>query len=191
MNKKKFDRQEVLESAMQLFWKKGYHSTSTRELQNVTTLKPGSLYGAFTNKETLFTEALGCYAQILISDLTACRDKNDNPLESLKEFSIQVVTDKSTPSKLCFLHKSYAEVDNDELRGVLEKYYKEVESLFLQIFVDAIEGKYIGTSESAGRLVKKYQMQLLGWRAYLSSSSDEKFVKEMISEFFNGFNTLE
>jgi len=47
MNKKKFDRQQVLESAMLLFWQKGYHQVSTRDLQNLTNLKTGSLYCAF------------------------------------------------------------------------------------------------------------------------------------------------
>ncbi|MFQ3219797.1 MAG: TetR/AcrR family transcriptional repressor of nem operon, partial [Paraglaciecola sp.] len=43
-NTSKFDREEVLEKAKNLFWEKGYLGTSTRELQNAIDMRPGSIY---------------------------------------------------------------------------------------------------------------------------------------------------
>lgn len=49
-----FDQQQVLQNAMELFWRQGYASTSVRDLTEATRLQPGSLYGAFKSKRQLF-----------------------------------------------------------------------------------------------------------------------------------------
>jgi TetR/AcrR family transcriptional repressor of nem operon len=56
---KSFDREEVLESAMAVFWRKGYAATSIRDLVEATGLNPGSLYDTFDDKHSLFLESVG------------------------------------------------------------------------------------------------------------------------------------
>ncbi|NBB84288.1 MAG: TetR family transcriptional regulator, partial [Alphaproteobacteria bacterium] len=41
-----FDRAAVLDKAMALFWAKGYHATSLRDLEAALDLRPGSIYAA-------------------------------------------------------------------------------------------------------------------------------------------------
>jgi TetR/AcrR family transcriptional repressor of nem operon len=57
-----FDEAAVLDKAMALFWRRGYAATSIADLCAATGLKPGSLYGAFVDKETLFRRAFERYA---------------------------------------------------------------------------------------------------------------------------------
>ncbi|MFQ3195590.1 MAG: TetR/AcrR family transcriptional repressor of nem operon, partial [Colwellia sp.] len=47
VNKVKFERDDVIRKASQLFWEKGFHATSTRDLQEVVNMRPGSIYAAF------------------------------------------------------------------------------------------------------------------------------------------------
>lgn len=54
----KFDRDDVIEKAKNLYWEKGYHATSMRNLQDVVDMRPGSIYAAFGSKDNLFKEAL-------------------------------------------------------------------------------------------------------------------------------------
>ena len=49
-----YNREEVVEKAMQTFWKKGYHATSMADLVEATGLNPGSIYAAFKSKENFF-----------------------------------------------------------------------------------------------------------------------------------------
>lgn len=58
-----FDRDAALERAMLLFWERGYDTVSTRDLTEAMGITPSSLYAAFTDKETLFTEAVEVYAR--------------------------------------------------------------------------------------------------------------------------------
>ncbi|MGW4381840.1 TetR/AcrR family transcriptional regulator [Kitasatospora sp. NPDC004531] len=58
-----FDRAAVLAAATRLFWERGYQATSVGELTGAMGIKPGSLYAAFGDKESLFREVVGAYQQ--------------------------------------------------------------------------------------------------------------------------------
>lgn len=64
---KGYDREEVLEQAMKLFWRKGYEGTHLQELVEVTGLNRFSLYKEFGGKEGLFLEALNRYLSQVMS----------------------------------------------------------------------------------------------------------------------------
>src|SRR5258708_5290678 len=56
-----FDRAEALESAVRVFWEHGYDTTSVALLGERMGISVPSLYAAFGDKRTLFTEALDLY----------------------------------------------------------------------------------------------------------------------------------
>ena len=56
-----FDREEALEAAMVLFWRKGFEGASLNDLTAAMGIQPASLYKAFGNKRTLFEKALARY----------------------------------------------------------------------------------------------------------------------------------
>ncbi|MEM7209798.1 MAG: TetR/AcrR family transcriptional regulator [Pseudomonadota bacterium] len=58
---KAFDEDTALHSAMQLFWKQGYHATSMQQLLDATGLSRSSLYETFGGKEALFLAAIERY----------------------------------------------------------------------------------------------------------------------------------
>ncbi|MFG2693483.1 TetR/AcrR family transcriptional regulator [Kitasatospora sp. NPDC048407] len=58
-----FDRAAVLAAATRLFWERGYQATSVGELTGAMGIKPGSLYAAFGDKESLFREVVRAYQQ--------------------------------------------------------------------------------------------------------------------------------
>ncbi len=66
-----FDPDTALESAMQLFWQKGYESTSLNDLLKATGLSKSSLYQTFGNKHQLFEQSIAHYRQHLVQDLKA------------------------------------------------------------------------------------------------------------------------
>ena len=56
-----FDREQVIQDVMELFWKKGYNGTSMQDLVDVTGLNRSSFYNSFGDKFSLFEEALKHY----------------------------------------------------------------------------------------------------------------------------------
>ena len=73
------DRDQALETALQLFWRHGYEGTSIADLTAAMGVTPPSLYTAFGSKEQLYREALDRYgasygsftARALIEEPTA------------------------------------------------------------------------------------------------------------------------
>lgn len=58
-----FDRDAALAQAIRLFWRKGYESTSVRDLSDELGVGQPSLYSAFGDKRSFFTEAVVAYDQ--------------------------------------------------------------------------------------------------------------------------------
>ena len=56
-----FDRDQALERAMEVFWRKGFEAASLADLTEAMGINPPSLYAAFGDKERLFLEALERY----------------------------------------------------------------------------------------------------------------------------------
>lgn len=59
---RKFDSNVAIEAAKNAFLRKGYSNTTLDELSTAMGINRPSLYGAFTDKETLYQKALETYA---------------------------------------------------------------------------------------------------------------------------------
>jgi AcrR family transcriptional regulator len=60
---REFDRDEVLERAMSVFWSKGFAATSTSDLVEAMQIGRQSMYDSFGDKRALYLEALAQYQQ--------------------------------------------------------------------------------------------------------------------------------
>src|SRR5919204_3203534 len=58
-----YDREAIVKAATDLFWERGYQSTSIGDLEERTGLDRSSLYHAFGSKQGLFEAALRSYLQ--------------------------------------------------------------------------------------------------------------------------------
>lgn len=58
---KQFNEETVLNKAMELFWKKGYHATSIQDMVEHLSINRASLYDTFGGKKNLFHKSLELY----------------------------------------------------------------------------------------------------------------------------------
>lgn len=81
---KGFERSEVLDKALQLFWKKGFADTSLQDLEKVTGVNKSGLYSEFKDKDEIFLECLKQYK----SNSNVLELLNTQPLgwKNIKEF---------------------------------------------------------------------------------------------------------
>jgi AcrR family transcriptional regulator len=61
---KNFDRNDVLDIAIQLFWSKGYSETSLKDIEEATGVFKPSLYAEFKHKEGLYIQSLRRYGEM-------------------------------------------------------------------------------------------------------------------------------
>ena len=81
----------VLERAMQVFWRRGYAGTSLRELTQATGLGSAALYHRYTDKQGLFVQVLGRYAQRGLAARIAQLSSDPSPLGAIRQFFDQLV----------------------------------------------------------------------------------------------------
>ena len=82
--KKQFDRDEVLDRAMQLFWEKGYEGTGMAELLERMEIGRQSLYDTFGNKRDLFLEVMEHYAKTRIREVRGILEGARSPLAGIR-----------------------------------------------------------------------------------------------------------
>lgn len=61
---KNYQRDEVIQQALELFWRKGFAATSLSDLTEATGLNKRSLYNEFGSKEELFQVCMAYYRQL-------------------------------------------------------------------------------------------------------------------------------
>lgn len=90
---RQFDEKNAVRSATELFWRRGYHATSVRDLGDELKLTPSSLYRTFTDKHTLFLRALDHYRATDSAEAQQRLDTADRPVRQvLREWMLWLVT---------------------------------------------------------------------------------------------------
>lgn len=81
-----FEHQEVLDQALELFWKRGYESTTTRDLEERLGLSQSSIYNAFGSKHGLLLAALSLYESRISKELVVPLEQASDPLQGINDF---------------------------------------------------------------------------------------------------------
>lgn len=78
-----FDEDEVLETALGVFWAKGFEGATLKDLEEATGLGRASLYGAFGGKRALFLRAVDRYLQRRSGPLLAALEHPESGREAI------------------------------------------------------------------------------------------------------------
>lgn len=189
--KSKFNREEVIANATNLYWEKGYHATSMRNLQDAIDMRPGSIYAEFGSKDGVFKASLQHYAQISIEQLQNVRAESSSPLNALKTFVKQAVieTQKNSPSSMCMLAKTVAELTEEqaELLNIARDALNSVEAQFANLIKEAQELGEVTKNKDAAELARFLQIQITGLRTYAKTSNGDIPLENMINELFEHY----
>lgn len=75
--RKTYDAEKIARKAMELFWQKGYHATSTQALVEHMNVNRYSLYAEFGNKQGLYEAALSLYQRDVVTDFFRALESPD------------------------------------------------------------------------------------------------------------------
>ncbi len=184
----KFDRQDVVDKATNLYWEKGFHATSMRNLQDVIDMRPGSIYATFGSKEGLFKETLARYTELGILNLNRFRSETDSPIKALENFIKRAVVEskQSAPNGMCMLAKTVAELTDEhaELSEEAKKSLKIMEGEFAKLIAEAQELGEISKDREPTQLARHVQVQIAGLRTYAKTCDDTELLNSMVEDIF-------
>jgi TetR/AcrR family transcriptional repressor of nem operon len=131
---RKFDPSSALSSVVELFAAKGYSETSMEDIVQATGVSRYGLYGTFGNKRELFEQALERFAEGMGKQSFLRLLEPDASVDHIRKIFDERVTDMCCleENKGClFIHTAMELAPQDEeLRGVLQKFMKRMSKAF-------------------------------------------------------------
>ncbi|MGD1846020.1 MAG: TetR/AcrR family transcriptional regulator [Salibacteraceae bacterium] len=167
---KAFDESVVLEKAVNLFWKNGYHATSMQDLVEHLGINRASLYGTYGDKKTLFQKAFQRYRRDSISQVKAFLASEENVKEGLFRLMLGACNETmcDPERKGCFSVNTTTElVPNDpEIKTVLMENRKRLETIFEAYLQQGVD------------------------RGQINSGKDLKSIATHLFTFYNGLQII-
>ena len=164
----KFHRETALNNALKLFWRKGYHATSMKDIEEEMDMRPGSIYAAFGNKEALFKETLEEYSSLAEEEFKQALAQKSSVLQGISLYlrNIAVMTETCAPTQTCMLVKTLLEFTPEDkaFSEPVQSYLDKFEQLFTEAFQQAQQRGEIGSSQSPERLGLLLQTNIIGLR---------------------------
>ncbi|AZG74117.1 TetR/AcrR family transcriptional regulator [Shewanella livingstonensis] len=154
MAKKNFEREDVLDKVITLFWQNGYAASSIQQITKATGLKPGSLYYEFESKEGLFQAALERYATFSIDAIHQSMANAPSVNQAIK----QILNDLIEQSKSCEYCGCFLIKTQLELASQGNKLYQFASAQLAQI--EQIYVTYLSKSVTEAQ-AKAYAAQLM------------------------------
>jgi TetR/AcrR family transcriptional repressor of nem operon len=166
--RKEFDRDEVLEKAMEAFWCQGYEATSIEDLVKHMGINRGSLYDTFRDKRTLFLEAIAHYDNTVTSKAIAELEAPGSAKQAIANY-FQSLVERATLDRQrrgCFLTNSVVELaaHDPDAASRLAANLQRLESAFYNALVRAKAEGEISQHKDIRALARFFTSSLQGLR---------------------------
>lgn len=182
---KEFDKEEVLEKAIGIFWAKGFNATSMQDLVDGLGISRSSLYDTFGDKESLFYAALNTYTSkyqaIMVQDIINA----PSPLTVIKSFFSNQIAQSVNDSehKGCLIVNTATELAANSSKA--NEFVCENVDIVVNAFAQAIEkGQQMGEITKANsplQLARFLFNASIGMRVSARTGTDGKILSDIAS----------
>lgn len=151
-----FDRDTILNKAMETFWEQGYCATSMANLVETTDLNPGSLYAAFESKQGLFLATLDHYGARSVKRLRTHLSNSESPLEAIESYFDQLADNIEKPrgKNSCFLVNTVLELSQRDakIRTHINRHFEQIEATLVEALKNAHSSGELGAETDCDAL---------------------------------------
>jgi TetR/AcrR family transcriptional repressor of nem operon len=178
-----FDRHKALESAMLLFWRQGYSAASLSQLLEAMRISRSSFYAAFTDKRSIYIEALTLFSQRTNVVLVSVEDEK-NPGNAIKNFFEHTLF--SVPERRmrrgCMMVNTVLELaDVDQGLSILAaQKLDEIERAFEVCFERALNSGTFSTQQTAKELAQFVMTVNQGLRVASRKDTSKKDLQNIL-----------
>lgn len=172
-----YDRDTALDAALMLFWTKGYHATSLKDLEAALHMKPGSIYAAFKNKETLYLTALERYFERSRAGLLAEIDRAATPLQGLSNHLRKLGNGKpgDPRNRACMILRTLLDTSATDARiaDTAQDYLDRMLTEFATVFERSKQLGELAKDADTTRLARRYQASINALRIEHHRGADQ------------------
>lgn len=172
---------------MEVFWRRGYHATSVRDLVKATGLQPGSLYAAFGGKRQLFQRVLDHYHA---ANLNQIRDHlatgGASPMERIRLVFDALLKrcQEDLEGKGCLMGNTIVELScvDAELSRRANNMFEDMEDEFARVIQEGRERGEILSGKDPRTLARCLVMSIHGIRVYSRGNPDASHLQSLVDE---------
>ena len=182
--KKSYDRDQVLESVMDLFWQKGFEGTSFQQIVQSSGLNRFSLYSEFGDKEQIFRLALNKYLDQLAQTFEAL-EQEPYGLENIIQYFKQL--DMKFFKYGCFMVNTLLEkfVVNKSAYKDASKLAAQFEALILKNLEAAYQNGELKENINPEAVAKFIAALDVGIVVYIHDSRKNEAKDKIVNVLFN------
>lgn len=184
---REFDVDRALHQSMEVFWTKGFKSTSFEDLTRTTQVKKQSLYCVFEDKRALFLKALALYREQSISMLEELASREISPLKKLEAIrDAKLCQGNETIRRGCLVVNSALEfgTDDKEVTREIEMMFANVKQILEKIIRSGQEQQLITTRHTSQELAAYVNNALLGAKIMERSGASREQIDAVLRTSF-------
>lgn len=189
-----YDRDAALEAAMTLFWRKGYHATSLKDLEAALKLKPGSIYAAFDSKENLYLLSLQRYFERSRQGFRDHMARAASPLAGLARHfrSYADLAPEDASRQACMLTKTLVDTmtTDPKIAEATQIYLDQMREEFATAFTEAREAGELPSNADPDRLARRFQANVTALRVELHRGSLNSAIHELTEDMAQEIESL-
>lgn len=181
---KEFDRQRVLNKAMQVFWQNGYEATSMQALVEGMGINRQSIYDTFGDKQALFIEAVRYYEEVEGTKVLNALTQPGSAKAAIRQaFDIVLEKPLEEQQRGCFMVNTTVEFSSRScaITELVRKTLTDSEELFYQILVRAQEQGEIGTGRNLQALARFLVSSFRGLRVTSKAITDKQVLQDIVT----------
>jgi len=180
---REFDVDRALHQSMEVFWTKGFKSTSYEDLTRTTQVKKQSLYCVFKDKRDLFLKALALYREQSIVMLEELASREVSPLKKLEAIcDATLYQNEETMRRGCLILNSALEFgyDDREVNREVTLMFDQVERILERIIRDGQEQGLITERQSGKELAVYLNNVLSGAKVMEKSGASREQIEAVL-----------
>lgn len=189
-----YDRETALDAAMSLFWGKGYHATSLKDLEAALNMKPGSIYAAFSSKENLYLLTLERYFETSRAGFHQQISQASSPLAGLADHfrSYARLSPDDAARQACMLTKTLVDTGTTDpvIAERTKDYLARMRDEFAAVFEKAIALGELPQGADPNRLARRFQANVAALRFELHQGTAREDVAALADDMAQEMNRV-
>ena len=181
-----FDRSEIIDRAMQVFWEKGFNGTSIQDLVDATGLNRSSIYNSFGSKHSLYRASLDQYADKSNKVFQRVLLRSSSPLDAIRNILYSAINGnkEDKQGRGCFILNCKMELGSSDegLKQWLLKNQDKSVTLFKDLVTEGQQEGEINTSHSPQVLAYSLFNTFQGLRMTGILTKDPEILKDIIEK---------
>lgn len=181
-----FNRDEVLDKAMKVFWSRGYEATSMQTLVERTGINRGSLYATYGDKRALFLASLRMYDDRMRRKRLAALEASAPPRAAVRRLlqAFAEIGSERAENYGCFLTNTALELaaHDPEAGAIVAKAQTEIEAFFARMIRKGQQEGDISASVRPKKTARALLAALIGLAVLSRSRPERELLNGIVEE---------